>query len=285
MTLTVGTGPFGPRRAGEWNFEYTGPAHALYLHEHPRRVWATLGGETVFDTLVPRLLHETGYLPRYYIPREDVRWELFEPTDHTTHCPFKGDARYWTARAGDAEAANVAWEYPDPIEGAPALAGLIGFYWDPLEHWYEEDEEVFVHPRDPFHRVDVLPTSRRVRVSLGGQLLAESTRAQVLHETGLPPRWYLPREDVRLDLLEPTPGLRTRCPYKGITSGYWSAGDEEGVAWTYSDPLPAVEPIRDHVAFFNERVDLEVDGRAEERPRTQWSDIRWIERARERATA
>jgi uncharacterized protein (DUF427 family) len=266
MTLTLGSAPFGPARAGEWNFEYDGPGHALYLHPHPRRVRAVFAGETVLDTLRPHLLHETGYLPRYYLPREDVRWELFEPTDHSTHCPFKGDARYWTLRVGDRVAENVVWNYPEPVEGAPDFSELVSFYWDELDHWYEEDEEVFVHPRDPFHRVDVLPTSRRVRVSLDGTELADTGRSQVLYETGLPPRWYIPREDVRFDALEPTEGVQTRCPYKGETSGYWSAGEEKAIAWTYEDPLPCVAPIAGLVAFFNERVDIEVDGEAEERP-------------------
>ena len=223
-------------------------------------------GETVLDTLRPQLLHETGYLPRYYLPREDVRWELFEPTDHSTHCPFKGDARYWTLRVGDRAAENVVWNYPEPVEGAPDFSELVSFYWDELDHWYEEDEEVFVHPRDPFHRVDVLPTSRHVRVSLDGTELADARRAQVLYETGLPPRWYIPREDVRFNALEPAEDVKTRCPYKGETSGYWSAGEEKAIAWTYEDPLPCVAPIAGLVAFFNERVDNEVDGEAEERP-------------------
>ena len=163
-----------------------GPAHALYLHPQPRRLRAVFPGETVLDTLRPQLLHETAILPRYYVPAEDVRWELLESTDHTTHCPFKGDARYWTLRVGDRVAENVVWNYPEPIEGAPDFADLVSFYWEPLDHWYEEDEEVFVHPRDPFHRIDVLPTSRHVRVSLDGTELADTTRAQVLHETACP---------------------------------------------------------------------------------------------------
>jgi len=281
MSLTIGTAPFGPHAAGEWNFEYDGPAHALYLHSQPRRVRAEFAGETVLDTLRPQLLHETALLPRYYVPSADVRWELFEATDHSTHCPFKGDARYWTLRVGDRVAENVVWNYPEPIEGAPDFADLVSFYWEPLDHWYEEDEEVYVHPRDPFHRIDVLPTSRRVRVTLDGTELAETTHAQVLHETGLPPRWYIPPDDVRLDALTPAAGIQTRCPYKGITSGYWSAGEEEAVAWSYDDPLAAVAPIAGHIAFFNERVDIEVDGDAQERgPSTQWSKRDWIERAR-----
>jgi uncharacterized protein (DUF427 family) len=281
MSLTIGTAPFGPHAAGEWNFEYDGPAHALYLHHQPRRVRAEFAGETVLDTLRPQLLHETALLPRYYVPSADVRWELFEATDHSTHCPFKGDARYWTLRVGDRVAENVVWNYPEPIEGAPDFADLVSFYWEPLDHWYEEDEEVYVHPRDPFHRIDVLPTSRRVRVTLDGTELADTTRAQVLHETGLPPRWYIPPDDVRLDALTPAAGIQTRCPYKGITSGYWSTGEEEAVAWSYDDPLAAVAPIAGHIAFFNERVEIEVDGDAQERgPSTQWSKRDWIERAR-----
>ncbi|HEX3317421.1 MAG TPA: DUF427 domain-containing protein [Solirubrobacteraceae bacterium] len=284
MSLTLGTAPFSPHPAGEWNFEYDGPAHALYLHPQPRRLRAEFAGVTVLDTLRPQLLHETALLPRYYVPREDVHWELFEPTDHATHCPFKGDARYWTLRVGARTAENVVWNYPEPIEGAPGFSELVSFYWEPLDHWYEEDEEVFVHPRDPFHRVDVLPASRRVRVSLDGVELAATGRAQALHESGLPVRWYIPREDVRFDNLREAGDLQTRCPYKGVTSGYWSAGDEEAVAWTYDDPLAAVAPIARHIAFFGERVDIEVDGAAEERgPATQWSKKDWIERARRAA--
>ena len=264
MALTKGTAPFGENADGEWNFSYDGPAHALYLHPHPRRLRAVVNGETIVDSLAPRLLHETGLLPRYYIPREDVNWELFEPTDHTTHCPFKGDARYWTLRVGDTVLENVVWEYPEPIEGAPGLAGLVSFYWEPIDHWYEEDEEVFVHPRDPFHRVDVLPTSRRVRISVDGELLAESTRAFAVHETSLPVRWYLPREDVdfeRLDAHE----LTTRCPYKGEASEYWTLDGETPVAWSYPDPIPEVGRLAGLVAFYNERVDIEVDGEGAER--------------------
>ena len=280
MSLTLGTAPFGPHAAGEWNFDYDGPGHALYLHPHARRVRAVFAGETVLDTLRPHLLHETGYLPRYYLPREDVRWELFEPTDHSTHCPFKGDARYWTLRVGDRMAENVVWNYPEPVEGAPNFSELVSFYWDQLEHWYEEDEEVFVHPRDPFHRVDVLPTSRRVRVSLEGTELADTSRAQVLYETGLPPRWYIPPEDVKAEALEDS-DTRTGCAYKGFAS-YRTvrAGDaeEEDLVWLYEDPRREAQAIKDYLAFFNERVDIEVDGELQERPVTQWSP-----RARPRA--
>jgi uncharacterized protein (DUF427 family) len=202
--------------------------------------------------------------------------DLLEPTDHSTRCPYKGEASYWSVRVGDHVAENAVWGYPEPIDDAPPLAGYVAFYWNKLDTWYEEDEEAIVHPRDPYHRVDVVPSSRHVVVRLGGEVLAESTRPLALFETGLPTRWYLPEADVRMDLLEPS-DKRTGCAYKGFAS-YWSAraGEtlEEDLVWTYREPRRGMEDITDLVCFFNERVDVEVDGELEERPETQWSPQR-----------
>jgi uncharacterized protein (DUF427 family) len=274
MSLTIGTGPFGRHGDKHFNFRREGPEHVLFFEETPRRVRATFAGETVVDSRRAKVLHETGLLPRYYFPREDVRMDLLRSTDRSTHCPFKGDASYWSVHVGDRVAENAVWGYPEPIEGAPPLADHVSVYWEALDHWYEEDEEVFGHLRDPYHRIDVLPSSRHVRVSLGGVVLAESRRPVLLHEAGLPARWYLPREDVRMELLEADDGRQTRCAYKGLAS-YWSAriGDrvEEAIAWHYPATTREVEPIVDLICFFNERVDVEVDGEPEARPETQWS--------------
>jgi uncharacterized protein (DUF427 family) len=274
MTLTIGTGPFGDQSTGEFNFEVTAPQnHPLYLEDSPRRVRAVFGGETVADSRRVKLLHEKGHLPVYYFPEEDVRLDLLERTDHTTHCPFKGDAAYWSVRVGDRVAENAVWGYPEPLESAPPLSGLLAFYWREMDHWYEEDEEVFVHPRDPYHRVDVLQSSRRVKVSVNGEVVAETTRPKVLFETGLPPRYYIPPEDVRRDALVPS-DTRTRCPYKGAASYYSvEVGDRrfEDLVWYYPEPIPAAEGAKDHLCFFNEKVDLEVDGEEQAKPRTGWS--------------
>ncbi len=189
MGLTMGTGPFGKKPAGTFNFQPDPPKqHALYLEPSPRRVRGVIGGETVVDSCHVALLHETGYLPIWYFPRSDVRFDLLEATDHTTHCPFKGDARYWTIRAGGKVAENKVWGYPEILPGTPDITGRVAFYWDAVEHWYEEDEEVFVHPRDPYHRVDLVPSSRNVRISLDGVVLAESSRPLACFETNLPTR-------------------------------------------------------------------------------------------------
>jgi uncharacterized protein (DUF427 family) len=269
VSLTVGTGPFGHRPAGTFNFELPRVKGLIYFEDSPRRIRARLGGETVVDSRRAKLLHEHGHLPIYYFPREDVRMDLLSPSDKRTHCPYKGDASYWSVQAGGKAAENAVWGYPEPLPDAPPLAGYLAFYWNTMDEWLEEDEPAIVHARDPYHRVDVLSTSRHVRVSVNGEVAAESRRALALFETGLPTRWYFPRDDVRLELLVSS-DTRTGCAYKGFAC-YWSLADEDDLVWSYPDPQPEVERIRDHMAFFDERVDVEVDGEPQERPVTQWS--------------
>lgn len=169
--------------------------------------------------------------------------------------------------------ANAAWTFP-----AADLAGHIAFEWflrrdDGLDHWYEEEEEIFVHPRDPHKRVDAVRSSRHVQVEIDGTVVADTRRPVLVFETGLPTRYYVPVEDVRLDLFEPTEH-RTSCPYKG-TARYWTfagrADVPRNIVWSYPEPLPAVGAIEGYLAFFNEAVDLVVDGERLERPVTLFS--------------
>jgi uncharacterized protein (DUF427 family) len=274
MGLTSGGGPFGARPAGRFNFTPEPPTGSvLYFDPVPYRLRGRFAGEAVFDTTNAKLLYETGHLPVYYVPEEDLRHDLLEPSEKQTRCPHKGVASYRSLRVGDRFEADAVWTYLEPIAPAAFLAGHSAFYWEKLDEWFVEDEQVLGHPRDPYHRIDTYRTTRPVRVSLDGGTIAESTRAVALFESGLPARYYLPAEDVRTDLLEPSE-TTTRCAYKGVAS-YWHVriGDElhEDLAWTYADPDRDGRAIRDLICFFNERVDLEVDGRAEERPVTQWS--------------
>jgi uncharacterized protein (DUF427 family) len=266
MSLTLPGAPLSGRPAGVFNGNVDAPRHLLYFEPVHKRIRAEFGGETIVDTTGARLLFETGILPVYYVPDSDVRTDLLTRTDRTSHCPVKGDAAYWTVSAGGRTAENAVWGYPDPI--APWLKGYVAFYWDSMDAWYEEDEQVFGHPHDPYHRIDVRKSSRRVKVSRNGDVLAESSRPVMLFETGLPVRYYLPREDVRLDLLEPS-NTTSYCAYKGEAT-YWSHGGED-VAWTYERPLREGEPVRDLVCFWNEKTDIEVDGKPQERPESPWS--------------
>ena len=137
MTLTIGTGPFGERSNGTFNFDTKMlRAHTLYLEDSPRWVRVMLGGETVADSKRVKLLHESGHLPVYYFPEEDVRMEFLEESDHTTSCPFKGEALYWSVRAGDKVAENAVWSYPEPIDSAPPIATYLAFYWPMMDAWF-----------------------------------------------------------------------------------------------------------------------------------------------------
>jgi uncharacterized protein (DUF427 family) len=231
MALTLGTGPFGERPAGEFNFDAP-QKDVRYLEDSPRWVRVRLGGETVADSRRVRLLHRSGKLPVYLFPPEDVRRELIGEDAVREH------------------------------------DGLLELDFDAMDEWLEEEEELFGHARDPYHRIDTRRTSRAVRVSIGGRTVAETTRATVLFETGLPPRWYLPREDIRVEL-EPS-DHRTTCAYKGHATHFSVAG-EEAVAWSYEDPLLDAVPVKDLIAFYDERVDVEIDGEPQGRPQTQWS--------------
>ncbi len=259
MSLTTGSGPFGQRPAGSFNFDPHAPEHVLYLEHSPRRVRVVLGDATVADSDDIRLLHPPGRTPTYLFPREHVRTELFEPSEHRRSDPGMGERAYWSLRAGEHHAPDAAYSWEQPPGSAAALAGRVAFDWDSVRV-FEEDEEVFVHPRDPYTRIDVLRSSRHVRVTVSDTVIAESTRPRMLLESGLPVRWYLPREDVRTDLLEPS-YTTTRCPYKGIAH-YWSLrlGDryDKDVVWTYPEPFHDAEAVRGLLCFPQDRVDLEI---------------------------
>ncbi len=254
----------------------TEPDYKILFEPSPRRVRVMFNGATVADTTNAHLLFETRHLPVYYFPRGDVRMDLLVPSDHRSFCPYKGTAAYWTIRAGGRASENAVWGYPEAFDEVAAIRDFVAFYWDRVDHWYEEDEEIFVHPRDPYKRVDVVASSRRVEVVLGGVTVADTRQARFLFETRLPTRYYIPPEDVRMDLLIPSDKV-TACPYKG-RARYWSARIGEAVfpdiVWSYPEPIAECPKIKGHLAFFNEQVDeIRVDGVALPRPITRWSRV------------
>ena len=225
-----------------------------------KRVRAYLGGAVVADTTTPLLVWEHPRYPTYYFPITDVHAELLETGGAVVRSPSRGDGRRFSVRAGGtlAEGAAVRHE-TSPLE---PLRDAIRFDWDAIDAWFEEDEEVFTHPRDPYTRVDILASSRHVRVEVDGVTVAESMNPRLLFETGLPVRYYLPQPHVRMDLLTPTDTV-SHCPYKGRAE-WWSvrAGDavHEDLAWSYPAPFAESQKIAGLVSFYNEKVDLYVDG-------------------------
>ncbi len=245
-------------------------AGSVRIEQGPKRVRAYLDGHLVADTTRPFLVWEWPYYPTYYLPATDVRADLV-PTGKTEHSPSRGDGEVYDVQVGGATAEAAALIYPDSrLEG---LRSLVRLAWDSMSEWLEEDEPVYTHPRDPHKRVDILASSRHVRIEVDGVTVAESSQPRILFETGLPPRYYIPLTDVRIDLLRPS-DTQTHCPYKG-TASYWSvdtgAGVHEDIVWMYRAPLPESQKVAGLACLYNEKVDLYLDGDLQERPRTHFS--------------
>jgi uncharacterized protein (DUF427 family) len=228
-----------------------------------KRLRAYLGGELVADTIHPILVWEKPYYPAYYFPVADVRAELLTPEGGIVHSPSRGEGHIFTVTAGGKQAQRAALRFEQsPFE---ELRDAIRLEWDAMDAWFEEDEQVFTHPRDPYTRVDILPSSRHVRIEVDGVTIAETEKPTLLFETGLRTRYYVPATHVRMDLLTPTESV-SHCPYKG-TAGYWSVrvdGDvRRDVAWSYPTPLPESQKIAGLISFYPEKVDIYVDGELE----------------------
>jgi uncharacterized protein (DUF427 family) len=239
----------------------------------PRRIRGVLGGKVVFDTTRALYVWEWPPYPQYYLPLADVDTTLLVDEKH------EQKTRRGTAHQHGLQVGEISKPGSVKVFGADALEGLADtarFDWDALDTWYEEDEQIFVHPRSPYARVDALRSTRTVRVELNGVVLAESSSPVMVFETGLPTRYYLNRTDVNFEYLIAS-DTTTACPYKGNTSGYWSvktADDvepETDLAWAYDFPTRQLLPIAGLIAFYNEKVDIFLDGEPVPRPKTQFS--------------
>jgi len=240
-------------------------------------VRAFVGDTTVVDSRAPMLFFEDSFpVPAYAFADEDVRTDLLRPAgEPPSDWPFffgpKGPVAQWYDLHVEGRVVrNAAWRRDDP-----AIADRLVLSWQPgvLDRWMEEEEDVFGHPRDPHKRVEAIASSRHVQISLDGIELAESRTPVLLYETHLPTRYYLPRSDVSFDALESS-GNRSHCPYKGVADEYWSVRDHpdaQHVAWSYADPFPAVGKVAGMVAFYNEMVDITVDGVRQQRPLSVFS--------------
>lgn len=273
MSLTTYRAPLGSQSIGTFGATLDVPEHVLYVEPTGRWIRGERDGELIVDSRRAIAVMETNRFVTYYFPAEDVRTALLvDGDDRATDDPL-GRRRYHHLRLGDEVIEKAAWSYPDPTEAGEALAGYLAFRWDAMDRWREEDDELFVHARDPYHRVDALPSSRHIVVRVDGEVVADSHRPVLVFETGLPSRYYLPREDVRADVLMPS-DTSTGCPYKGWAA-YHSVkvGDtvHEDLVWYYTEPRHEVAPIAGLLAFYNEKVQIEIDGVVEEQPRTRWS--------------
>ena len=242
----------------------------VHIELSPRRVRTYFGGELVADSERVLLVYESKRPPAYWFPIEDVHMELLARKGAGES---GSEIVRWRLKVNDRVSENGARSFSHPTGALAALEDHLTFYWNEMDSWFEEDQEVYVHSRDPYTRVDVVESSRHVKVELDGVVVAETHRPRLLFETGLPTRYYIPKQDVRMDLLESTTST-SRCPYKGVAS-YWSAriGDNifQDIVWSYPAPIPECTKIENLLSFYNEKVDLYVDGVRLDRPPTFFS--------------
>ena len=237
----------------------------------PRRIRAVIGGHVVLDTTAALYVWESARYPHYYIPVADIDPDVLVDEQHERRL-HRGTACRYGLRVGEQVRPAALHVYGE--DARLGLAGYARIEWAAADAWYEEDEQVFLHPRDPYIRVDALRSTRAVRVELDGVVLAESTSPVLVFETGLPTRYYVNRTEVDFAHLTATDTV-TVCPYKGTTSGYWSAQlgatTYPDIAWTYALTTKEMLPIAGLVAFYNEKVDIVLDGRRLDRPDTPFS--------------
>jgi uncharacterized protein (DUF427 family) len=245
-------------------------ANEIRVEHGRKRVRILLAGELVADTTSPMLVWEIPYYPTYFIPAADVRAKLVPYG--TDADKLLGEAEVLSVEVpGGATAVGAARRYP--ASAARQLHDAVRFEWNAMSEWLEEDEPVYTHPRDPHTRVDILASSRHVRIDIDGVTVADSTSPRILFETGLPPRYYLPLTDIRTELLRPSDSV-SHCPYKG-TAAYWSVDTgtnvHKDVVWIYRTPLPESQKVAGLAAFYDEKVDVFVDDVHQRQPHTKCS--------------
>lgn len=239
----------------------------VHVAPSPKRVRARVGGVFVADSRKTLLVYNDHHPFSYAFPKEDIRADLF------TFGPEGGDGTSDDDHPGTLEVDGRTIEGVATLHTSGDLEDHVVLDWNKMDDWYEEDEPVFVHPHDPEHRIDVLQSDRHVVIEIDGTKVAESRRPVLLFETGLPVRHYLPHTDVRLGLLRPS-DKTTGCPYKGFAGYHHVKVDDnthEDIVWSYKSPFQEASKVQGLMAFFDERVDVIVDGEKQERPQTMWS--------------
>ncbi len=239
----------------------------------PRWVRVYFNSQLIADSRNMMLLRETNRLPVYFFPKNDVRMDYLQPSDHTTDASPKGEGVFWHVQVDNKMANDAAFTFRYPPDNGPKLEDHVAFQWNEMDAWFEEDDEVYFYARDPYKRVDVLQSSRHIKVVIDGAAVADSKRPWLLFETGLPTRYYIPKHDARMDLLEPSDTV-TRCPYKGEAHFYSvriSDKLHQDLAWTYRYPMLECLKIQGLLGFLNEKVDIYEDDKLLPRPETPWS--------------
>jgi uncharacterized protein (DUF427 family) len=273
MALTWQQGPFGEHPAGRFLLEDALPEHILYAEPAGRRMRVELAGTIIAQSDDVTLLHETGRYPVAYFPVVDVDQTALRSSPTRGNHRELGDTHWWSLHIGDRLFDDVAWSHPQPPAHAASLARHLAFVWDAMDAFYEEDEPILGHAADPYHRVDIRASSRRITVDVDGILVADTNAALAVFETGFAPRWYLPRRDVVPGALSED-AHRTLCPYKGVARYFDVVVGHRrlpAAAWSYPDAFPESARLRGYVSFDHQQVAVHVDG--ERLPTTPYQEV------------
>ena len=259
MGLAWQQGPLAPGAVGHFLVPDPLPERLLYAEPLRRRMRVRLGEVLVADSEDVVLLHEPGRYPVAYFPLGDISPDVLESSDHTTQHRDLGTTSWYTVRAGPQSKGRAAWQHTELPDYAGALKGRVAFAWRAMDAFYEEDERIFGHAADIYHRIDIRKTSRHLVVRHGDQVIADTTRPLALYESGFATRWYVPRADVNESALTAVEG-QTFCPYKGVCS-YYDIGDAHRAAWSYPDAWPDAAQIAGFISFEPDGVEVSLDGR------------------------
>jgi len=259
MGLSWQQGPLAPGAVGRFLVPTPLPDRLLFAEPLRRRMRVRFSGAWVADSEDVVLLHEPGRYPVAYFPLADIAGGVLEAGEHTTRHRDLGTTSWYTVRAGPASKARAAWQHTDLPDYAGELKGRVAFAWRAMDAFYEEEQRIVGHAADPYHRIDIRQTSRRLLVRQGGQVIADTSGPLALYESGFAPRWYVPRADVHESALSAADG-QTFCPYKGLCS-YYDIGDARRAAWSYLDAWPEAGRVAGFISFEPDKIEVTLDGR------------------------
>jgi uncharacterized protein (DUF427 family) len=258
MGLSWQQGPLSPGAIGRFLVPEP-PKGLLYAEPARRRMRVRFGGAWIAESENVLLLFEPARYPIAYFPVSDVVPGTLELTDRFTQHTVLGSTSWYTVRSGEKSARGAAWQYTDLPPHASELGGRVAFAWPLMDAFYEEDERILGHAADPYHRIDIRQSSRRLVVRQGDRVIADTKRPLALYESGFAPRWYVMREDIDQPTLMPVERFQTFCPYKGLCR-YYDIGDARRAAWSYPEAYTEVARISGLVSFEPDLVSVELDG-------------------------
>jgi len=230
-----------------------------------KRVRVLFNDTYIVDTIQATYVWEHKNYPQSYFQASDVKEASISKDRDVTD--GEGGAFLGSLSLGDRRTDRVLLFKKGP------LAGLVKLEFAAMDAWFEEETRIYVHPKDPYKRVDILPSFRHIKVEIDGHVIAESGSNMFLFETSLPARYYLPQTSVNWKYLSPSETV-SRCPYKGEAHYYnviVGGKTHEDIIWWYRYPTAESIQVTGMLCFYNEKVDIWVDGVKEERPKTHFA--------------